>query len=137
MEQKFITQALLEGLDVSTPVGDYKPYDFIVQNGDGLLHKVQVKGTGTLATKAVKTYYKVITAKGSSPKQIYDQREVDMFACLAGETWYIIPIKALKKRKTINLYPHRPNVDGIYEEYKERWGLFKDHTPYLEEPKNG
>tara|TARA_Y100000593_G_scaffold93497_1_gene188544 strand:+ start:836 stop:1243 length:408 start_codon:yes stop_codon:yes gene_type:complete len=127
VEQKFVTRALEKGLDVSTPVGDYKPYDFIVQSGDGLLHKIQVKSSEIVRRMCHtnKTYYKIIVAKGCNRKVAYTKSEVDFFACYVDKTWYIIPITAVRGKKALNLYPHRPNVDGIYEGYKNGWDVLR------------
>lgn len=122
-ESMFSTEALLRGLDVSNTVGDYSPYDCIIDNGKKLI-RIQVKGTKCQQTSG----YKITVAKGNSRNQ-KTLRDTDSFDYLAAVVmhradahWYIIPELEIGRVMSIKLFVN-PTSKGKYEKYKHGWDL--------------
>ena len=124
-EAAFATQALKRGLDILEPYGDYMPYDVMVQNGDGRILRVQVKGTGNQIKN--KPGYKVIAATGNSTKTPINPDEVDVLAAYVEpeDTWYVIPVVKLKGNVSVYLNPNTKR-NGRYEVWKEAWNVFQN-----------
>ena len=124
-ESAFMTQALKRGLDILEPYGDYMPYDVMVQNADGRIQRVQVKGTG--ARIKGKPGYKIIAASGNTGKTPLNPEEVDVLAAYVEleDTWYLIPIKKLKGNVSVYLNPNTKR-NGRYEVWKEAWNVFQN-----------
>ena len=124
-EAAFATQALKRGLDILEPYGDYIPYDVMVQNGDGLILRVQLKGTGNQIKN--KPGYKVIAATGNSTKTPINPDEVDVLAAYVEpeDTWYVIPVVKLKGNVSVYLNPNTKR-NGRYEVWKEAWNVFQN-----------
>ena len=124
-ESAFVTQALKRGLDILEPYGDYMPYDVMVQNADGRIQRVQVKGTG--ARIKGKPGYKIIAASGNTGKTPLNPEEVDVLAAYVEleDTWYLIPIKKLKGNVSVYLNPNTKR-NGRYEVWKEAWNVFQN-----------
>ena len=124
-EAAFATQALKRGLDILEPYGDYMPYDVMVQNGDGRILRVQVKGTGN----QIKTQpgYKVIAASGNATKTPINPDEGDVLAAYVEpeDTWYVIPVVKLKGNVSVYLNPNTKR-NGRYEVWKEAWNVFQN-----------
>ena len=124
-EAAFATQALKRGLDILEPYGDYMPYDVMVQNGDGRILRVKVKGTGNQIKN--KPGYKVIAATGNSTKTPINPDEVDVLAAYVEpeDTWYVIPVVKLKGNVSVYLNPNTKRK-GMYEVWKEAWNVFQN-----------
>ena len=124
-EAAFATPALKRGLDILEPYGDYMPYDVMVQNGDGRILRVQVKGTGNQIKN--KPGYKVIAATGNSTKTPINPDEVDVLAAYVEpeDTWYVIPVVKLKGNVSVYLNPNTKR-NGRYEVWKEAWNVFQN-----------
>ena len=124
-EAAFATQALKRGLDILEPYGDYMPYDVMVQNGEGRILRVQVKGTGNQIKN--KPGYKVIAATGNSTKTPINPDEVDVLAAYVEpeDTWYVIPVVKLKGNISVYLNPNTKR-NGSYEVWKEAWNVFQN-----------
>ena len=124
-EAAFATQALKRGLDILEPYGDYMPYDLMVQNGDGRILRVQVKGTGNQIKN--KPGYKVIAATGNATKTPINPDEVDVLAAYVEpeDTWYVIPVVKLKGNVSVYLNPNTKR-NGRYEVWKEAWNVFQN-----------
>ena len=124
-EAAFVTQALKRGLDILEPYGDYMPYDLMVQNGDGRILRVQVKGTGNQIKN--KPGYKVIAASGNATKTPINPDEVDVLAAYVEpeDTWYVIPVVKLKGNISVYLNPNTKR-NGRYEVWKEAWNVFQN-----------
>ena len=124
-EAAFATQALKRGLDILEPYGDYMPYDVMVQNGDGRIVRVQVKGTGNQIKN--KPGYKVIAATGNATKTPINPDEVDVLAAYVEpeDTWYVIPVVKLKGNVSVYLNPNTKR-NGRYEVWKEAWNVFQN-----------
>ena len=124
-ESAFVTQALKRGLDILEPYGDYMPYDVMVQNGDGRILRVQVKGTSSQIKN--KPGYKVIAATGNTTKTPINPEEVDVLAAYVEpeDTWYLIPVKKLTGNVSVYLNPNT-KLNGRYEVWKEAWNVFQN-----------
>ena len=124
-EAAFVTQALKRGLDILEPYGDYMPYDVMVQNGDGRILRVQVKGTSSQIKN--KPGYKVIAATGNTTKTPINPEEVDVLAAYVEpeDTWYLIPVKKLTGNVSVYLNPNT-KLNGRYEVWKEAWNVFQN-----------
>ena len=124
-ESAFVTQALKRGLDILEPYGDYMPYDVMVQNGDGRIQRVQVKGTSSQIKN--KPGYKVIAASGNATKAPINPEEVDVLAAYVEpeDTWYVIPVKKLKGNISVYLNPNTKR-NGRYEVWREAWNVFQN-----------
>ena len=124
-ESAFVTQALKRGLDILEPYGDYMPYDVMVQNADGRIQRVQVKGTSTRIKG--KPGYKVIAASGNATKTPINPDEVDVLAAYVEpeDTWYLIPVVKLTGNVSVYLNPNT-KLNGRYEVWKEAWNVFQN-----------
>ena len=124
-EAAFVTQALKRGLDILEPYGDYMPYDIMVQNADGRIQRVQVKGTSSQIKN--KPGYKVIAASGNATKTPINPEEVDVLAAYVEpeDVWYLIPVVKLTGNVSVYLNPHS-KVNGRYEVWKEAWNVFQN-----------
>lgn len=122
-EQMFTTEALKRGLDISNTVGDYSPYDFIIDNGRKLI-RIQVKGTQA----PQKSGYKITVAKGNSmnEKVARDPDSFDFIAAVVmaeGDAhWYIIPEDEIGAKLSIKLFVN-PKSKAKYEKFKHGWDL--------------
>jgi len=125
-EMEFTVEATERRMVVSKPWGDNERYDVVVDAGWHLLWRVQVKLTGARHHRG----YAVRASWRTSRKQIsYKPSQVDFIVVtIAGEgIWYVIPVRALRGRLTINLYPFGCRRDGrnSFEKYREAWHLLK------------
>ena len=122
-EALFVAQALKRGLDILEPYGDYMPYDVMVQNADGRIQRVQVKGTG--ARIKGKPGFKIIAASGNTTKAPINPGEVDVLAAYVEpeDVWYLIPVVKLTGNVSVYLNPHS-KVNGKYEVWQEAWNVF-------------
>jgi hypothetical protein len=122
-EKMFAVEALSRGLSLSDTVGDYLPYDCIVDNGRELL-RIQVKGTRSKQASG----YKVTVAKGNSRngKVARDLDAFDYIACVVvadgNSYWYIVPEKIIEKKMSMKFFLN-PLSKGKYEKYKHGWDL--------------
>ena len=124
-ESAFVTQALKRGLDILEPYGDYMPYDVMVQNADGRIQRVQVKGTS--ARIKGKPGFKIIAASGNTAKTPLNPDEVDVLAAYVEpeDTWYLIPVVKLTGNVSVYLNPNT-KLNGRYEVWKEAWNVFQN-----------
>ena len=122
-EAAFVVQALKRGLDILEPVGDYMPYDLMVQNADGRIQRVQVKGTSSPIKG--KPGYKIIAASGNTTKLPLNPDEVDVLAAYVEpcDVWYLIPLRKLDGGVSVYLNP-KTKVNGRYEVWKDAWNVF-------------
>ncbi len=122
-EQMFATEALIRGLDVSNTIGDYSPYDCIVDNGKKLM-RIQVKGTQARQQSG----FKVTVAKGNSlgQKVARGPNCFDFMAAVVmtgGDAhWYIVPEAKISSQMTVKFFVN-PNSKGKFEKYKHGWDL--------------
>jgi hypothetical protein len=116
-EQLFATQAMRRGFGVSLPLGDYLPYDVILDN-DGILFRVQVKST---TFKEYEAYHFKI-GNGQKSKELYSADDLDVFALniFGSRDFFIIPHQHVGMHKSI-----RCNMNGKYGDYYNNWNVFR------------
>jgi hypothetical protein len=118
-EAAFLARATHFGFTVCLPWGDSERYDSVVELGQGFL-RVQVKS----AARYAESRYRVKTAGASGVT--YTASEIDFFVAhiVPEDIWYLIPIKAIGRRKGIRFYPHtRRKSRAQFEKYREAWCL--------------
>ena len=128
-ELAFMYRAASEGIGVARPYGDSHAYDFLVQHGRRLA-RVQVKSCFTTPSRNGHSGFPIMVchliSKGGFA---YSEEDIDFIAAYVAprQTWYVIPIEALRKSKSIRLYPGRKSTrrGGFYETYREAWHLLK------------
>ena len=123
-ELEFMHKATEMGFTVSKPYGDNARYDFIVQDA-GKLTRVQVKSTAQLYQGG---YFLNAQRRLQWGVCAYDQDELDVIAAYVTpeKAWYVIPVGALKGKKSLRVYPHRPEKDWKFGRFRERWELFRN-----------
>tara|TARA_R110000764_G_scaffold25345_3_gene60797 strand:+ start:127 stop:552 length:426 start_codon:yes stop_codon:yes gene_type:complete len=124
-EAAFVTQALKRGLDILEPYGDYMPYDVMVQNADGRIQRIQVKGTNSPIKG--KPGYKILAASGNIKKVALSPEKVDVLAAYVEpeDTWYLVPVVKLNGNMSVYLNPNT-KLNGRYEVWKEAWNVFQN-----------
>jgi hypothetical protein len=107
------------GFAVAKPFGDSLPYDFLVDGG-GIITRVQVKTTSAVIYGA---YFANAQRHSPFSSRPYTPEEVEIIAIWVKplDTWYLIPVSEVAPRKSIRLWPHRPEKDTRYGKYRERW----------------
>jgi len=125
-EMQFMLDAARRGFGVAKPFGNNERYDVIV-DAPRRLWRVQVKASGARHHKgfAVRACWR--TTKKHMP---YTSRQIDFLAVVIRgrrRIWYLIPVRALGGRLTINLYPFGCRKDGEerFEKYRGAWGLLE------------
>lgn len=128
-ELKFLLKATEIGLMVSKPLTHHSKYDFLVDS-DGIISRVQVKSTNTIARRTKKAKlprYKIMASNGANLKKAYTSLDIDFMVCYINceDTWYIIPIKLLRGRVTLTFVPsgHKDQDEFFY--YKNNWDGLK------------
>jgi len=129
-EIAFMYRSAIEGIGVARPYGDSHPYDFLMQHGRRL-SRVQVKSCFTPRRTHGRTGFHILVAyRCGKELRLYTQAEVDFIAVFVARynIWYVIPVEALGRSKTIRVYPHgKGNQTGaFYESYREAWHLLKE-----------
>ena len=95
-------------------------------NQAGKMYKVQVKGTHTTITeKSGSKRFKIQPVQGSGHKTSLDCTKVDILVAYAEDAYYIIPCMELENVKGIWLYSHNPKSKAKFEQYRDRWDLFR------------
>jgi hypothetical protein len=122
-EQAFILEALGRDFTVLRPLGDDASYD--VATGSPKRRRmvsVQVKSVSVAEPGGA---YAVNCSRGSSQKTAYTPKEVDFVAVyvIPEDVWYLIPVKALRRRKRIRVCPSEPERMPRFEPYREAWFL--------------
>ena len=56
-----------------------------------------------------------------------DYRIVDVLAAYVApyDAWYLIPFSELEGRWNFHLFTHRPESQGMFEKYRDRWDLLE------------
>ena len=125
-EALFTSEALSRGLNVLQVVGDYLPYDLVVENQHGVLIKVQVKGTSYKQKGKNNTYHMTAgRSDGVKTKRKLSKEDADVLAAYAAldKTWYHIPLEHLKGI-TVHLRPTEKS-SAQYEVWKEAWNVYQ------------
>ena len=127
VECEFMASATRRGLTVSKPYGDSTRYDFMVDAGvksgqAGRISRVQVKSVSVLDQDS----YRLTLSRGGGSKTGYRCCEIDFLAgyVIPQDVWYIIPVRAVARLKSIRLCPHRPSRRRL-ELYREAWRLLR------------
>jgi len=116
-EQLFATQALRKGFGVSMPLGDFLPYDLIIDNS-GILFRIQVKST---TYKEYNSYHFKI-GNGRRTKELYSPDDLDVFALnvFGSRDFFLIPFQHICFQKTV-----RCNPNGVHGSYYNNWNVFR------------
>lgn len=133
-ELAFMYRAASEGIGVARPYGDSHAYDFLVQHGRRLA-RVQVKSCFTKVGRyqagfTILARHRMRNGAGLP----YSQQDIDFIAAYVApcETWYVIPIEALRGGISIRVYPRlcpggkTKRAGAFYEAYREAWHLLKE-----------
>ncbi len=120
-ELQFMSRALSLGLRVGRIYGDSSRYDFLV-DAAGRLSRVQVK---SVWRRQGGTYR--ISAQRGAPlgKVPYRTAEVDFVIgyVVPEDAWYVVPARALARRRSFWVFPHRARSRGRFEKYRDAWRL--------------
>jgi hypothetical protein len=102
----FLLKATTMGFNVALPWGDSERWDFVVWGREGeRVMRVQVKGTGRLYLGGYEV--QPVHSTGRSGKKRYTKKEIDVIAAHVQpvDAWYLIPIEAVGRAKSLRLYP--------------------------------
>ena len=129
-ELAFMYRAASQGIGVARPYGDTHPYDILVQHGRKL-SRIQVKSCFTFEKRGHAGFPIIVASHCGGKRLGYTIKEIDFIAAYIAryDAWYLIPIESLGKLKYIRLYPTGRTLKhpgGLYEQYREAWGLLKD-----------
>ncbi len=127
-EMQFMLDAAKRGYGVAKPFVDNERYDVIL-DATRRLWRVQVKASGASHHQgfAVRACWRT-----SGKHMPYTADQIDFLAVViqcertrGRRIWYVIPVRALGGRLTINLYPFGCRKDGEerFEKYREGWKL--------------
>ena len=131
----FLLKARQMGFGVAIPWGDSESQDFIVwaghaggntgrsARGTQSLLRVQVKGTGRLHRRGYEIQ-PVRSTRGQGKKR-YTKKDIDV---LVGhvqpvDAWYVIPIEAVGRAKSLRLYPDIASRKPRWEHWRDRWDV--------------
>jgi len=117
----FLLKARTLGFSVALPWGDSERYDFVVWAKEGgRMLRVQVKATGRLHRRGYEVQPVHATRRG---KRRYTARDIDVLVAHVQpvDAWYVIPIAAVGRAKSLRLYPDIQSRGPMWEEYREAW----------------
>jgi hypothetical protein len=125
-ELAFMCKAAGLGLGVSKPYGETERFDFIITSGRRVW-RVQVKSTSRLCHR-----HYAIHAHGSRRRDVdlYTKDEIDLIVVylIPEDAWYVIPIGAIKGRRSLYFYPNgNQRGRAKWEKYREAWWLMKSN----------
>src|SRR5271165_7030755 len=118
----FTAQAALRGFSVAVPIGETQRYDRIVDNGNHCL-RVQVKttsGTTQPGIYSVDCTHRASKARSKGKKKVaYTKDEIDFLVIFVfpEDTWYIIPVEALRGRLILTIRVAESPKPGNMEAY--------------------
>lgn len=118
----FLLKARTLGFKVALPWGDSERYDFVVWAEEGgEMFRVQVKGTGRLYRRGYEVQ-PVHSTRGQGKKR-YTKKEIDVVAAHVQpvDVWYLLPIAAVGRAKSLRFYPDIQSRRPMWEEYREAW----------------
>lgn len=108
------------GYTVSIPLNDTQDYDFIVEK-DGKLQTVQCKATNSTTKYGI--YQLNLTSSGGTNGSTYKtviETNVDLLFALTGDgTMYVIPVKEIKNKKSINLTTKKSKMNKCGVDYSK------------------
>jgi hypothetical protein len=113
-EARFLAKASSLGFGVAKPWGDER-YDFILDSGY-CFWRVQVKSTQRPGSRG---YRVKIASYTLAP---YDETQIDFLVAylVPEDAWYVIPVKMLKGRNTLQFCP-QGRGKSRWEKYREGW----------------
>jgi hypothetical protein len=122
----FLLKARTMGFKVALPWGDSERYDFVVWAEEGgPMYRVQVKGTGRLYRRGYEVQ-PVHSTRGRGKKR-YTAKEIDVVAAHVQpvDAWYVLPIAAVGRAKSLRFYPDIRSRKPMWEEYREAWDVLE------------
>ena len=122
----FLVKAQSLGFGLALPWGDSEKYDFVVwARPGGRLLRVQVKATGRLYRRGYEVQPVYSTRKEG--KKRYTAEDIDVLAAhVQGlDVWYLLPIGAYGRAKSLRFYPDIECRCPRWEEYREKWGVLE------------
>ena len=122
----FLLRARTLGFKIALPWGDSERWDFVVWRKEGgPMYRVQVKGTGRLYRRGYEVQ-PVHTTRGGRKKG-YTAKEIDVVAAHVQpvDAWYLLPIGAIGRAKSLRLYPDIKSRRPMWEEYREAWKVLE------------
>ena len=133
----FLLKARTLGFGVALPWGDSERYDFVVwakaagegaraTHAGGTMLRVQVKGTGRLHRRGYEV--QAVHATRGQGKKRYTKKEIDVLAAHVQplDVWYVLPIEAIGRAKSLRFYPDIKSRGPRWEEYREAWEVLGD-----------
>ncbi|HSA92060.1 MAG TPA: group I intron-associated PD-(D/E)XK endonuclease [Terriglobales bacterium] len=120
-ELQFMSRALSLGLRVGRIYGDSSRYDFLLDAG-GRLSRVQVKSVWRRQAGV----YRISAQRGAPLGKVpYQSSEVDFVIgyVVPEDAWYVVPARALARRRSFWVSPHRAHSRGRFEKYRDAWHL--------------
>ena len=118
----FLLKARKLGFQVAMPWGDSERYDFVVWAEEGgPIFRVQVKGTGRLYRRGYEV--QPVHATRRRGKRRYTAKEIDVVAAHVQpvDVWYLLPIAAVGRARSLRFYPDIKSRRPMWEEYREAW----------------
>jgi len=119
-----MARAAKEGLRLAKPWGDSSRYDVVVETG-GQFVRVQVKST---ANRQPNGGY-VCGVHPSPGSELYKRGDFDFLAAyiVPLDVWFIIPAKAIVRRKKTSITLYADGLINDWSRYKEAWDLLRNH----------
>lgn len=119
----FLLKAQSLGFAVAVPWGDSERYDFIVSAEGGQLLRVQVKATGRLHRRGYEVQPVYTTRRWG--KKRCTAAEIDVLAAHVQpvDVWYLLPIGAVGRAKSLRFYPDIVSRRPRWERYREAWSV--------------
>ena len=120
-EAAFLAKAAGLGFRVSKPWGESSRYDFIVDDGNGLL-RVQVKSAHRADRWGGYTFH----AHGNTASA-YKSSEIDLLVAyvVPVEAWYLFPVEEFRKYKSMKLFPASRRRRSKFEKFREAWWVVR------------
>lgn len=121
----FLLRAEMKGFGLALPWGDSERWDFLVWGKSGRMVRVQVKGTGRLHRRGYEV--QPVRATRRQGKKRYTKKDIDV---LVGhvqplDVWYLIPIEAVGRAKSLRFYPDIESRQPRWEQWREAWDVLR------------
>ncbi len=120
----FLLKARTLGFKVALPWGDSERYDFVVWAEEGgPMFRVQVKGTGRLYRRGYEV--QPVHSTRRRGKKRYTAKEIDVVVAHVQpvDVWYLLPIAAVGRAKSLRFYPDIKSRRPMWEDYREAWDV--------------
>jgi hypothetical protein len=130
----FLLKASMMGFNLALPWGDSERWDFVVWGRDQQrVMRVQVKGTGRLYLGGYEVQPVHSTRRGG--KKRYTKKEIDVIAAHVQpvDAWYLIPIEAVGRAKSLRLYPEGKLLRKSWRSRHRDWEGWRDAWDVLGE----